>query len=66
MTTLSVVDQALLQARLRRRTAARLTSYADDPVGFIEEALGETLWSKQRQIAEAVRDYRHVAVPFLS
>ena len=63
MTTLSVVDQALLQARLRQRTAARLTSYADDPVGFIEEALGETLWSKQRQIAEAVRDYRHVAVP---
>ena len=36
MTTLSVVDQALLQARLRQRAAARLTGYADDPVGFIE------------------------------
>ena len=36
MTNLSVADQAILRARLRRRTAARLTSYADDPVGFIE------------------------------
>ena len=63
MTTLSVVDQALLQARLRRRTADRLAGYTDDPVGFIEEALGHTLWSKQRAIAEAVRNHRHVAVP---
>ena len=63
MTNLSVADQAILRARLRRRTAARLTGYADDPVGFIERECGDTLWSKQRQIAEAVRDYRHVAVP---
>jgi len=36
--------------------------YADDPVGFITERLGEHLWSKQVEIAEAVRDHRRVAV----
>jgi len=33
-----------------------------DPVGFIEYALGVTLWSKQREIAESVRDHPLVAV----
>jgi hypothetical protein len=37
--------------------------YLHDPVGFITERLGEHVWSKQRQIAEAVRDHRRVAVP---
>ena len=30
--------------------------YRDDPVGFIQDKLGVFLWSKQREIAESVRD----------
>jgi hypothetical protein len=37
--------------------------YASDPVGYINEHLGEFLWSKQRAILESLRDYRRTAVP---
>jgi hypothetical protein len=37
--------------------------WQDDPTGFIETVLGETMWSKQREVAEAVRDHKRVAVP---
>jgi len=34
-----------------------------DPRGWVNEKLGEHLWSRQVEIMEAVRDNRHVAVP---
>ena len=34
-----------------------------DPVGWVTERLGEQLWSRQREIAESVRDNRYTAVP---
>jgi hypothetical protein len=37
--------------------------YRADPVSWVEQRLGEQLWSTQREIAEAVRDHRYVAVP---
>jgi hypothetical protein len=37
--------------------------YQDNPVGFVQEALGETLWSKQKEILESVRDNKRTAVP---
>lgn len=37
--------------------------WADDPVGFVEDVLGETLWSRQRDILVALTDHRRVAVP---
>jgi hypothetical protein len=37
--------------------------YAEDPHGWVTDVLGEHMWSKQVQIAEAVRDHRRVAVP---
>ncbi|CAB4156313.1 hypothetical protein UFOVP655_48 [uncultured Caudovirales phage] len=37
--------------------------YEHDPVGFIEEGLGETIWSKQREILESVRDNKRTTVP---
>lgn len=40
----------------------RVSRYVDDPVAFIRDELHEHPWSKQREIAEAVRDHRHVAV----
>lgn len=36
---------------------------APDPAAWVEEELGETLWSKQREIFEALRIHRRVSVP---
>jgi hypothetical protein len=41
---------------------AGLARIATDPVWFIQDWLGADLWAKQREIAQAVRDYRRVAV----
>ncbi|MBT5773216.1 MAG: hypothetical protein HOH95_02455 [Dehalococcoidia bacterium] len=51
-----------LRVSSRRGGEVRHARYVDDPVGFVREVLGEELWSKQREIAESVRDHRHVAV----
>lgn len=37
-------------------------AYEVDPAGWVEGRLGQTVWSRQRQIMEAVRDHRRVAV----
>jgi hypothetical protein len=34
-----------------------------DPIGWIEERLGEKPWSKQREIAQSIVDHRYTAVP---
>ncbi len=36
--------------------------FADKPVDFINNVLGKFIWSKQVEVAEAVRDYRRTAV----
>jgi hypothetical protein len=36
--------------------------YVGDPVGWVRDRLGEFLWSKQREILEAVVSHRYVAV----
>jgi hypothetical protein len=36
--------------------------YRDHPVGWIQDKLGEFIWSKQQEIAESVRDNRYTAV----
>ena len=36
--------------------------YRANPVGWVNDKLGEHLWSKQVEIAEALRDHRKVAV----
>jgi phage terminase large subunit len=39
-----------------------LTRYQADPVRFVREVLGQTLWSRQAQILEAIRDQPQVTV----
>ena len=39
------------------------TKYQNDPVRFVQEALGETLWSKQKEILLSIRDNKRTAVP---
>lgn len=40
----------------------RFERYADDPCGFASDVLGVELWSRQEEIAEAVRDHPLVRV----
>jgi hypothetical protein len=40
-----------------------LAIYRDDPVGFIEDVLDETLWSKSREVVSSVADHEVTAVP---
>lgn len=47
---------------LQHAVRAYPSRYMDDPTGWVEHRLGEHFWSKEREIAEAVRDVRHVAV----
>lgn len=39
-----------------------LERYREDPVGFAEQVLGLTLWSRQREMLEAIRDHSRVVV----
>jgi hypothetical protein len=48
---------ARLEAEVNRRR------WLADPVVWVTERLGEQLWSKQREIMQAVRDHRLVSVP---
>lgn len=59
LTPLQAVRIGAMRAAARNRGHDR---YIDDPVGFVGDRLDEHLWSKQREVAEAVRDHRHVAV----
>lgn len=40
-----------------------LAMYVDDPVGFIEDVLDETLWSKSKEVVASVAKHRVTAVP---
>jgi hypothetical protein len=42
--------------------AGRTEKYGAHPVRWVEERLNQTVWSKQREILNAVRDHRRVAV----
>jgi len=55
----------LRELKADRDTAERLTAnarYINDPTAWIGDRLGEFCWSKQRAIAESVRDNRRTAV----
>jgi hypothetical protein len=50
------------QDRRRREKTSKLLIYQENPVGFVFEHLYGFLWSRQKEMAEAVRDHRQVAV----
>lgn len=37
--------------------------WQDDPVGFVQDVLGDTTWRKQDEVLESVRDHVRTAVP---
>lgn len=52
----------LLEEQARQDSSRNLRAYSDDPVAFIEEVLGGSLWAGQREIAEAVLHHPLVTV----
>lgn len=46
----------------RKLAAIEASRYVRDPAGWVKDKLSEHLWSKQREIAESVRDNRYTAV----
>ncbi|MFE7525232.1 hypothetical protein ACFU7Y_05875 [Kitasatospora sp. NPDC057542] len=61
--TLDTGDWAQVLAAADAEAGAPYALWADDPVGFVEDVLGESQWSRQRDILEALVDQRRVAVP---
>ncbi len=59
---LSHVDRLAWLACARAFEPVKPNPYLADPVGWVRDKLGEHLWSKQRAIAESVRDNRRTAV----
>ena len=61
-----LLEAVLTSGKVRASRLAALPPrtypYRDDPVGFIRDTLGEFLWTKQIEIAEAVVSHRRVAV----
>jgi hypothetical protein len=56
-------DRAALGMLLDAEINNPWARFEGDPVGFITEGLGETLWSKQREIARSLLDNQRTAVP---
>jgi hypothetical protein len=59
---LSPMERAALDAMLDAEISNPWAQYEPDPLRFITEALGETLWSKQREIVQSVIDNQRTAV----
>lgn len=55
--------RSLLAERRAEKDRANPHKFTEDPAGFARVILREHLWSKQREIAESVRDNRRTSVP---
>ena len=60
-----IAREAFFRLRQRRKAmavAGETPNWGVDPVGWVQRRLGETIWSKQRDILESVRDNRRTVV----
>ncbi|MFJ8043841.1 DEAD/DEAH box helicase family protein [Kitasatospora sp. NPDC096147] len=60
---LSAKDWSQVLAAATAEAGTPYALWADDPVGFVEDVLGESQWSRQREILDALVSNRRVAVP---
>lgn len=60
---LTAPERAALWQHLQWLESNPWQRWADDPVGFVVDGLGETVWSKQQEILESVRRNKRTAVP---
>lgn len=63
MAGLDESDRLAVFAAARRELGTPYGLWVDDPVGFVEVVLGESLWGKQRELARALVTAKRVAVP---
>ena len=63
LANLSYEERAAVAVIVQRIAEDPWSQYRGDPVGFVERGLCETIWSKQREILESVRDNKRTAVP---
>ncbi|WP_404949058.1 hypothetical protein HFP70_35335 [Streptomyces sp. ARC14] len=61
--TLDPADLAHVLTEVERETGTMYGLWHDTPSGFIEDVLGESIWSKQREIVDAVPVHKRIAVP---
>ena len=61
--SLELEERQLLSTFIDERVDNKYGKWQDDPVGFVNGALEETVWSKQREILESVRDNKRTIVP---
>ncbi|MFJ2745238.1 hypothetical protein ACIO3O_36900 [Streptomyces sp. NPDC087440] len=52
-----------VMAEVERATGSLYGLWRDTPSGFVEDVLGESLWSLQRDVLDAVVDHKRTAVP---
>ena len=60
---LSPEERAAVDTYFTAKLANPWARYADDPIGFVEEGLGESLWSKQKEILLSIKENKRTAVP---
>jgi hypothetical protein len=60
---LSTADTTQLLAAANRQGGTPYALWVDDPSGFVEVVLRESLWSKQREVLDAIPRFMRVAVP---
>jgi len=60
---LSFEERELLNTFIEQKVSNSYGKYEDDPVGFVQTALGETLWSKQKEILNSLIDNKRTVVP---
>jgi len=56
-------DQEFIFRETLRETGSLYGQWHDAPVFFIEDVLGETLWRKQQEVADACVTFKRIAVP---
>ncbi len=61
--TLNEDERAVLNLILDANKNNKFMKYENDPIGFVEKGLGETLWSKQKEILQSLMDNKRTVVP---
>ncbi len=61
--SLTTFERESLAAAMDREAGSKYGYWRHDPKGFVQEVLGEHVWSKQQAILESVRDNKRTAVP---
>ncbi|MEU8540853.1 hypothetical protein AB0C52_12850 [Streptomyces sp. NPDC048717] len=60
---LTTRERVVVMTEVERATGSLYGLWRDSPSGFVEDVLGESLWSKQRAVLDAIVDHKRVAVP---